>query len=492
MDDSFSERLLGLRIYVWVGAVTLASASLLVLPTWQPPGPFPSRFWNALAAFALLGIVSDSFFFRIPFAKVNTSVGFIPFLASVAILGHPWPMVISGLTALIVDTFVRRKPTIKVWFNTAQYMLASGLGGLVYTSLGGSVSLDEFSFSLVPFLALVVTFFVVNHGSVSLAVSFSSRGVSVREAWGRISGNALVTDLFSSTLAVLLVFLYIKLQFLGLAIIVFPLFLARQHYQMNLQLQEELEEKLELMVKAMEARDPYTSGHSRRVAEYAMAIARELKLSAAELDQIKRAALLHDVGKIYEEFAPLLRKNGRLSPEERMVMRTHVVRSAQLVATVGRLRGSVEAIIRHHHENFDGSGYPDGIANHHIPIGARIIMVADTLDAMTSDRPYRKALSFATAIEELEKYAGRQFDPELVRLVSRSARIRMLLGSERGERPESIPGACEYAQISRLSARAPGRTAAQHISPIPLSQLQSSALFGMDDRSSWRRVYPRP
>jgi len=456
MDDSFSERLLGLRIYVWVGAVTLASASLLVLPTWQPPGPFPSRFWNALAAFALLGIVSDSFFFRIPFAKVNTSVGFIPFLASVAILGHPWPMVISGLTALIVDTFVRRKPTIKVWFNTAQYMLASGLGGLVYTSLGGSVSLDEFSFSLVPFLALVVTFFVVNHGSVSLAVSFSSRGVSVREAWGRISGNALVTDLFSSTLAVLLVFLYIKLQFLGLAIIVFPLFLARQHYQMNLQLQEELEEKLELMVKAMEARDPYTSGHSRRVAEYAMAIARELKLSAAELDQIKRAALLHDVGKIYEEFAPLLRKNGRLSPEERMVMRTHVVRSAQLVATVGRLRGSVEAIIRHHHENFDGSGYPDGIANHHIPIGARIIMVADTLDAMTSDRPYRKALSFATAMEELEKYAGRQFDPELVRLVSRSARIRMLLGSERGERPESSPEAAGGGSKRGWMSRASG------------------------------------
>jgi len=364
-------------------------------------------------------------------------------------------MAVSGLTALIVDTFVRRKPAIKVWFNTAQYMLASGLGGLVYTSLGGIVSLDEFSFSLVPFLALVVTFFIVNHGSVSLAVSFSSRGVSVREAWGRISGSALLTDLFSSTLAVLLVFLYVKLQFLGLAIIVFPLFLARQHYQMNLQLQEELEEKLELMVKAMEARDPYTSGHSRRVAEYAMAIARELKLSATELDQIKRAALLHDVGKIYEEFAPLLRKNGRLSPEERMVMRTHVVRSAQLVATVGRLRGSVEAIIRYHHENFDGSGYPDGIANYQIPIGARIIMVADTLDAMTSDRPYRKALTLTTAIEELEKYAGRQFDPELVRLVSRSAGIRALLGSDRVARPESSPqpvgGGSKRGWISRAS-----------------------------------------
>jgi len=434
MNDAFKERLLGLRIYLWVGAVTFASCCLLLLPEWQPSGPFPSRFWNALAAFAVLGIVSDSFFFRIPFAKVNTSVGFIPFLASVAILGHPWPMLISGITALFVDTFIRRKPTIRVWFNTAQYMLATGLGGLVYTSLGGTVSLDEFSFSLIAFLALVLAFFVVNHGSVAIAVAFSSRGVSIREAWGRISGSAFVTDLLSSTLAVLLVFLYVKLQFLGMAIIVFPLFLARQLYQMNLQLQEELEEKLELMVKAMEARDPYTSGHSRRVAEYAMAIARELKLSATELDQIKRAALLHDVGKIYEEFAPLLRKEGKLSPEERMVMRTHVVRSAQLVATAGRLRGSVEAIIRHHHENYDGSGYPDGLAQGQIPIGARVIMIADTLDAMTTDRPYRKALGLARAIEELDRFSGRQFAPDLVRLVAKSAAIRALLGADRGLR----------------------------------------------------------
>src|SRR5437899_5673406 len=142
MNDSFTERLLGLRIYLWVGAVTLASACLLVIPYWQTPGPFPSRFWNALAAFALLGIVSDSFFFRIPFARVNTSVGFIPFLASVAILEHPWPMLASGITALTVDAFVRRKPTIRVWFNTAQYMLAVGVGSMVYRNLGGTVSLD--------------------------------------------------------------------------------------------------------------------------------------------------------------------------------------------------------------------------------------------------------------------------------------------------------------------------------------------------------------
>jgi putative nucleotidyltransferase with HDIG domain len=419
----------GIRIYLLVGAVSIAAVLLFALRAWSLPGASSSRFWNALAAFAILAIVSDSFFFRTPFGGANTSVGFIPFIASVAVFGHPWPMLIAGVTALVVDTFVRHKPMVRVWFNTAQYMLAVGLSGVAYSALGGSVSLDQFSFTLIPFIALVLTFFLVNHGSVALAVSFSS-GVPVREAWDRLGRGALVTDLFSSTLAVLLVFLYVKLQLLGLAVLVFPLFLVRQLYQMNLQLQEELEEKLELMVKAMEARDPYTSGHSRRVAEYAVSIGRELRLPASELDSIKRAALLHDVGKIYEEFAPLLRKEGRLTPEERMVMRTHVVRSAQLVATAARLRGPVEAMIRHHHENYDGSGYPDGLRREQIPVGARIIMIADTLDAMTTDRPYRQALSLVRAVEELQKHAGSQFDPDLVTVVARSSLIRNLLSSE--------------------------------------------------------------
>ena len=416
------------RVYLLVAVVSAMAIALVFLLDWQRP-PDSRPFWNAIAVFALLSIVSDSLFFKIPIAKANASLAFIPLLATVALFGHPWPMFIGGSTALVVDTLIRRKSAIRVLFNTAQYMLAVGIGGWVYRVLGGSVGLapETFSFLFIPFVALVVTFFLVNHGSVALAVAFSS-GVSVREAWGRVGGRALVNDLFSSTLAILLVFLYVRLGPPGIAILVFPLFLVRQLYQMNRELQDELEEKLELMVKAMEARDPYTSGHSRRVAEYALSIGRELKLSADSLDGIKRAALLHDVGKIYEEFAPLLRKDGRLTPEERVVMRTHVVRSAELVATAAKLRGSVEAMIRHHHENFDGSGYPDGIAAEQIPIGARIIMIADTLDAMTTDRPYRRAMTFERAVEELHAYAGSQFDPRLVQLVANSSSIRRLLG----------------------------------------------------------------
>jgi putative nucleotidyltransferase with HDIG domain len=393
-----------------------------------------------VGVFAVLGIVSDSFFLWLPVAQVNTSVVFIPLLAAVLLLPHPWPMVVSGLTAFVVDSLVRKKPPIKVWFNTAQYVLTAGLGELVYSGLGGAPSFDfdKFSFALIPFVALVVCFYVVNHGTVAAAVSFSE-GLPFREAWDRIVSGSLITDLLSSTLAVLLAVLYVKMQLIGLAILIFPLFLVRQLYQMNFQLQQELEEKLELMVKAMEARDPYTSGHSRRVSEYAVAIARELRLSANELDAVKRAALLHDVGKIYEEFAPLLRKEGKLTPEEVMVMRTHVVRSSQLVSTAARLRGTVEAMIRHHHENFDGSGYPDGLSGAQIPIGARIIMIADTLDAMTTDRPYRRALTLSEAIEELEKYAGSQFDPTLVKLVAKSETVRRLFGTERRGAGDLLP-----------------------------------------------------
>ncbi len=420
------------KLYVLIGVVSVAAVVVMFTPG-QAQGDLLSReTLNAVALFALLGVISDSSFLRISFANVNTSVGFVPFIASVALFEHPWPMLIAGVTAVVVDTLVRHKPAIRIWFNTAQYMLATGAGGLVYAALGGQPDLTHFKFSVLPFAGLVITFFVINQGSVALAVAYSS-SVSVRESWDRIGGGgARVYDLFASSLAVLLVFLFTRFQGWGVAILVLPLFFVRQLYQMNLQLQEELQEKLELMVKAIEARDPYTSGHSRRVAEYASTIARELGLSAKDVDNIKTAALLHDVGKIYEEFAPLLRKEDRLTPEERIVMQSHVIRSAELVGTVAKLKGVVLDTIRHHHERYDGAGYPDGFAGEMIPIGARIIMISDTIDAMTTDRPYRRALTLEHAFEELEKHAGSQFDPKLVGLVRRSPSIHRLLGSQSG------------------------------------------------------------
>src|SRR5207245_7212825 len=135
--------------------------------------------------------------------------------------------------------------------------------------------------------------------------------------------------------------------------------------------------------------------------EESRAIGSERGLARKQIDQIATAALLHDVGKSYEDLAPLRRKEGKLTPEERMLMQAHPVRSADLAGTIAEFRGRVQTDIRNHHENYDGTGYPDGLAGEEIPVGARIVMIADTLDAMTTDRPYRKALTLSRTLEEL-------------------------------------------------------------------------------------------
>jgi putative nucleotidyltransferase with HDIG domain len=424
-----------------LGAVAAAALGTLVVSPWFIPSLDDTAFWNGLIAFTVLGIASDSSFLpnpRISTARVGSSVVFIPFLAAAMLFPPPWPMAIALITGLVSQVIVRRKSVIRAAFNTAQYMMAVGLGGLVYRTLGGHVGFDTIELNLQAFVALVVVFFVINHGTVSLAVSFTTE-TSPREAWRGIAGGLLPYDLISSSLAIVLAYLYIKFQIIGLTVLVLPLFFVRHMYRMNLRLERANRELLELMVKAIEARDPYTSGHSVRVSEYARSMARELGLPAKHVDDIATAALLHDVGKIHEDFAPLLRKAGRLTPEERMLMQAHPVRSADLASTIAEFRGRVQTDIRNHHENYDGTGYPDGLIGEDIPIGARIIMIADTLDAMTTDRPYRKALTLSKALEEMVRFAGIQFDPKLVNLVSTSPGIRRLLGPQLVHKEPQVP-----------------------------------------------------
>lgn len=406
-----------------------AAALALLLQDWGSGGVSHATILNDVTAFAALGILAETFFLKISIGNLGSSVAFVPFFASVALFAHPWPMLIAGITGLVVDTLVRRKEAIRTCFNVAQFMLGVGLSGLTYRALGGHVGTDSFDVPLLPFLGMVLTYFAVNTGTVSVAVALSN-GISARETWDRIVSRYASWDLVASFLALLLVFVYVELQVIGLVLVILPLFFVRHMYQMNVELERKNEELLEVLVERIEASDPYTSGHSRRVAEFARIISRELGQSSRAVDQVAKAALLHDVGKAYAEFATLLRKETRLTPEERIIMQSHPVRSAELVGRISDLRGPVQDSIRHHHENYDGTGYPDGLAGDQIPVGARIIMLADTLDAMTTDRPYRRALSFDRVIEEVRKYSGRQFDPQIAEVMIRSTAIRRLVEAE--------------------------------------------------------------
>ncbi|HXJ82428.1 MAG TPA: HD domain-containing phosphohydrolase [Candidatus Methylomirabilis sp.] len=168
------------------------------------------------------------------------------------------------------------------------------------------------------------------------------------------------------------------------------------------------------LANALEAKDPYTRGHSTRVAELAGRLALRLSLSSAETETIAHAALLHDIGKIGVPES-LLRKAGTLTEQEWEVMRRHPVTGAQIVAPLEFFDDGA-IIIRHHHERLDGSGYPDGLRGETIPLGARIVAVADTYDALTSKRSYRDRLTHTEALQVLHRESGRTLDARLVTL----------------------------------------------------------------------------
>ena len=351
---------------------------------------------------------------------------------------------------LASESVVKRKPLIRVTFNVAQMTLSVAVASLLYQLLGGqfTLSVSLLSFNPLAIGGAIAGFFLVNTVAVSLAVAFAYNE-NVSAAWSRIAGASIVYDVFSSLLAPLLAYLYVRWQVPGILALVLPLYFVRHLYNITLQLEQVNKDLLELMVKAIEARDPYTSGHSQRVAELASVLARELGLGARLVEQVKTAALLHDVGKIHEEYAPLLRKQAKLDPTEKALMQTHSSRSADLVGTISAFRGTIVEAVRHHHENFDGSGYPSGLSGKSIPVGARLIMIADTVDAMTTDRPYRKALSFERVLQELAQFSGRQFDPALVDLFSRSTATRDVVVRR--------VGAGASAAVTPPSAAAPWR-----------------------------------
>jgi putative nucleotidyltransferase with HDIG domain len=258
---------------------------------------------------------------------------------------------------------------------------------------------------------LVATLILVNTATVSGVLAIVQQR-SAFELWKAAARPTAPLVALTTFVTFYLAWLYSALGFAGAAGFAIPLIGVRQLYRTTFELTKVTEELLDLMVAAIEARDPYTSGHSQRVSKASKIIAKAIGLRPSDVERVGVAALLHDVGKIDEAFAPILAKEGRLTPEEWETMKRHPIRSAELVGLLSNLKDVVSAV-RHHHENWDGTGYPDGLKAAAIPQASRIIMFADTLDAMTSDRPYRKALSMDEAKAEIIKFRGRQFDPAI-------------------------------------------------------------------------------
>ena len=197
-------------------------------------------------------------------------------------------------------------------------------------------------------------------------------------------------------------------------------------------LQRTFRETIQGLVSTLEAKDKYTSGHSRRVTEYAVMIAKALALSPLETERVEWAGLLHDIGKIGIRLEAL-NKPEKITQAEHEMFKDHTVMGRQILESIHFLRDIIP-LVYFHHEWYDGSGYPEGIKEEEIPLGARILAVADSFDAMISDRPYRKAMSQEEAIAELHRFAGTQFDPKVIEVF-----INSLKEKDQGEKPDE-PG----------------------------------------------------
>jgi putative nucleotidyltransferase with HDIG domain len=396
----------------------------------------------AIAFLSVLAVVGELWAFVLA-REAKGSIAYIPYLAAVLIVPS-WVSIVAVIGVKIFTELRARVDPPKAVFNAFSHGLTQAIAIGVYLSVGGVSLLETSSHSLsvlttqfggAALLAIGVSF-VANALVIGAVISIESGQPFLSTSRANHLAN-LGVDLLSAPIVFVFAWIYASFGAMAAAVAWFPIVGIRHVYSVNGELEKTNEELLQLMVKSIEVRDPYTSGHSRRVSKYAVAIARALGLSNREIKSVSTAALLHDVGKIYEKYAPILSKPGKLTPDEWTIMQEHPVDGANLVATISRMRDLVPAV-RHHHENWDGTGYPDRIAGSLIPLASRIITFADTIDAMTSERPYRGALTEIEVRAELIRCRGKQFDPEIADRLLVVGIWRTLFGHSGSPRPQAV------------------------------------------------------
>jgi len=401
-------------IAAFVALVALAAAALSGAIVWHFPielsGP---KAWGGVLALMSLTVLGEALGVRT--GRAIFSVSLIPTVTTVPLFG-PSVAVLSTLVARTMAHAVLLKTKPVKWvFNVCQFAISIGLGSVVFTWLGGKPHCDVFELEslLVPLGGLIVTYFFVNISLVSAVIALDS-GKRLRDIWRKIGPVAFANDLASSSFSLFVIFAFVELGVGGLFVVLLPLFFLQHSYGLQNRLLRQNREILEFTIRTIEAKDPYTSGHSLRVATLSRELAEALGLPSHKVEDVETAALLHDIGKIDFAYTELISSPAQLAEADRAIIRCHPERGARLLASLSSMNQNVLAAVRHHHEHYDGNGYPDGLAGNEIPLAARIIMLADTVDAMLSNRPYRAAMSVEEVAAELRRFSGRQFDPALI------------------------------------------------------------------------------
>nr|MBP8717790.1 HD-GYP domain-containing protein [Candidatus Atribacteria bacterium] len=328
----------------------------------------------------------------------------------ILVYGPPLAMILEALS-VFWELFKKKEPWYKTIFNAAQYALSARLAGMVYLYAGGMVGKQNFINFIIPATLCALTYCIINSILVTTVISLDS-GMSMGQIYRINIKEVLPSYLAEAPLGFIMAIIYVEIGILGILLFFFPLLLARRSFELYTRMRKMYLDTIRTLAATIDAKDPYTHGHSERVSQMALQLAKRLGFTESEIEYLEYAAILHDIGKIGIE-DHILGKKDKLTDAEYEKVKEHPVIGANIMESIEFLKRCSQTVL-HHHENFDGRGYPYGLKGEEIPKPARLLAIIDAYDAMNSDRPYRKKLSAEDILKELEKEAGKQFDPMMV------------------------------------------------------------------------------
>jgi hypothetical protein len=387
-------------VVVAFGAVALAGASV-------------ERWREVLVLVVLYGLAAR---FSTPTGQnARVSVGFIVALASVAVIG-PHGAGVIGLAGALAPVQGGMR-VVKRVFNAAQFSLAALIAGVTFAAVLGEdprrVVLTGLPVGqvLAAAVAASIVYYVVNMSLVAGVISLTT-GLSLRRVWVGSLSPTVVAYVGYGLLGLLMAELYVEIGVLAAVLFLAPMLVARAAFANYAQLRETYDSTVRALVQAVETKDYYTRGHSERVSRVTEMIAREYGMREDRVQVIRIAGMLHDVGKLGVP-TKILQKQGKLNQLEFEAIKLHPLRGYEMLCEIDFLTEALTGVY-HHHERLDGRGYPMGLRDDEIPEFARIIMVADAFDSMTSTRSYRLAKTVDEAVTELRRCETIQFDPRIV------------------------------------------------------------------------------
>ena len=398
-----------LKLKIYIGVITASAIALLIYLI--PSLLSLSNIWLVLIFFLALSVFAEFMPVNLPMAG-SITIGFPIDFMIILVYGPALAMLISAIGAIISEVLGKKTSWYKIIFNASQYALSVGVAGITYQYVGGVVGFQNFFKFAFPAILCALTYCLVNSILVTIVISFAQDS-KITTVWRVDIKEMIPSYIAEAPMGFLMAIVYVEVGIIGILLFFLPLLLARRSFELYTKMRKVYLDTIRALAAAIDAKDPYTKGHSERVAEMSVALAQELNLSGRDIENIEYTALLHDIGKIGIK-DKILSKKSSLTDQEFDKIKEHTVMGAKIIEPVDFLKSSYKAIY-HHHERYNGKGYPDGIKSEDIPILARIIAAADAYDAMGSDRPYRKKLNKDKILKELKDQSGKQFDPEVVK-----------------------------------------------------------------------------